>query len=57
MDGIKDLSGLAWSHDILTGKRPIPTFNKNKKKNKDFQGVLDQAMEEKPRKKESEELK
>lgn len=45
MDGIKALSGLAWSHDILTGKRPIPTFNKNEKKDKGFQGVLDKAME------------
>ena len=41
---IAPMSGMAWSLDILTGYKPFPTFQKEKK-GEGFQEVLDKEME------------
>ena len=49
---IAPMFGMAWSLDILTGHKPFPTFNKERK-GEGFKEVFDKAMEEKPWEKES----
>lgn len=44
---IKSIPNMAWAADIMTGQKPFPTFNKERK-DKGFKEVLDKAMEDKP---------
>lgn len=44
---IAPMSGMAWSLDILTGRKPFPVLQKEKK-GEGFKEVLDKAMEDKP---------
>ena len=49
---IKSIPNMAWAADIMTGQKPFPTFNKERK-DEGFKEVLDKAMEDKPWMKES----
>lgn len=43
---VKTIPDMQWAHDIMTGQKPFPTFNKERK-DEGFKEVLDKAMEEK----------
>ena len=43
---IAPLAGVAWSADILNGKREFPVYKG--KKDRGFKDVLNKAMEDKP---------
>ena len=45
---IAPMSGMAWSLDILTGHKPFPTFQKERK-GKGFQEVLGKEMDKRDR--------
>lgn len=44
---INTIPDMAWAADIMTGQKPFPTFNKERK-GEGFKEVLDKAMEDKP---------
>lgn len=41
---VSKMSGLAWAADIMTGQKPFPTFNKERK-GEGFKEILDKEME------------
>ena len=41
---VSKMSGLAWAADIMTGQKPFPTFNKERK-GEGFKEALDKDME------------
>ena len=41
---VSKMSGLAWAADIMTGQKPFPTFNKERK-GEGFKEALDKEME------------
>lgn len=49
---MKSIPNMAWAADIMTGQKPFPTFNKERK-DEGFKEVLDKAMEGKPWEKEN----
>ena len=49
---IAPMSGMAWSLDILTGHKPFPVLQKERK-GEGFKEVLDKEMEGKPWEKET----
>lgn len=42
---VKNISGVAWAADILTGRKPIPTY-KAQEPSTDFQDILNAEVEE-----------
>ena len=48
MDRIAPMSGMAWAADIMTGQKPFPTFNKERK-GEGFKELLEKEMEKNER--------
>lgn len=44
---IETIPNMQWAHDVMTGQKPFPTFNKERK-GEGFKEILDKAMEDKP---------